>query len=431
MKLLDTRRHRTTQTDGALTIALSYRLPLIIDTDRGSPDPNFVVTRLYEDTPQEAAQGFDSEATNERTVHASSSAGTVYTLHVYIEVSIRKYLQCISPNFEDWTNYGSICCAWYCTKRKTAMPNLCLSSAAATIGTTTTTARTTAITSTTTSTTLSSGTSSSSSSSGSGSGGSSSSTSSTSSSNSTAVRYHLLDFVTSLFLSSSPSLILLSLSSTRRGAQHPRPPRLVAPTLSRAPRRLVLLRCRCRSTDCFPRKVETRVTQPYIDFQLVKGRPWRKLCVACHHESPQVLETFVATAATVNAVVLFGFYTTLYRRAILVLRARVGSLVPSLAREYRVASRACSRSFARLANVKRSISSHRRLSNAFARNAFEKKKEEKKKVPKKKTRLRIRCGRRFTGDHVVDSILPSSSPPPPVLCDDDSLRVMTVAGVRR
>ncbi|KYM75397.1 hypothetical protein ALC53_14093 [Atta colombica] len=30
MKLLDTRRHRITQTDGALTIALSYRLPLYI-----------------------------------------------------------------------------------------------------------------------------------------------------------------------------------------------------------------------------------------------------------------------------------------------------------------------------------------------------------------------------------------------------------------
>ncbi|KYN31208.1 hypothetical protein ALC56_14476 [Trachymyrmex septentrionalis] len=61
MKLLDTRRRRTAQTDGALTIALSYRLPLIIDMDGGgSPDPNFVVV------------GFDSEATNERTVHASS-----------------------------------------------------------------------------------------------------------------------------------------------------------------------------------------------------------------------------------------------------------------------------------------------------------------------------------------------------------------------
>ncbi|KYN28981.1 hypothetical protein ALC57_01628 [Trachymyrmex cornetzi] len=40
-----------------------------MDMDGGSPDPNFVVitTRVR----QEA--GFDSEATNERTVHASSS----------------------------------------------------------------------------------------------------------------------------------------------------------------------------------------------------------------------------------------------------------------------------------------------------------------------------------------------------------------------
>lgn len=37
MKLLDTlsRRHRTRQTDAALTITLSYRLPLVIDADPG------------------------------------------------------------------------------------------------------------------------------------------------------------------------------------------------------------------------------------------------------------------------------------------------------------------------------------------------------------------------------------------------------------
>lgn len=48
MKLLDTRRHRTAQTDGALTIAFSYRSQLIIDTGVDLPDPNFVVlTRAY------------------------------------------------------------------------------------------------------------------------------------------------------------------------------------------------------------------------------------------------------------------------------------------------------------------------------------------------------------------------------------------------
>lgn len=101
----------------------------------------------------------------------------------------------------------------------------------------------------------------------------------------------------SLFLSVSPSLFIhlssslslyqsLPFSSTS-AAPSASP---AAPTLSRAPRRLVLLRCQCRSTDCFPRKVETRVTRPYIDFQLVKGRQHRKLCVACHREPPRILE---------------------------------------------------------------------------------------------------------------------------------------------